>query len=360
MLIPLWEKAKAGRGIYFFLKAILRCGSFLFGLGLLLRRIAYSLKARKKIRLKARVISIGNITLGGTGKTPLVEYLGRKMKERNKKAAILSRGYGRRVRTPLIIAEKISWQDAGDEAVLLSRNLKDIPILVGKNRAESGKEAMDKLGAEIILLDDGFQHWPLQRDLDVVTLDYTRPIWENSLFPLGDLRERVNSLKRAQVFVLTRVDNTGSSLNIWQDYLRDINPEASIFLTCHEPAGFISKKGRVFPLSIVRGKKLTAFSGIANPEAFEETLKTLGGRLLYSLRYPDHYEYGSTDLKEIEMIAQQSEAIITTEKDLVRIEGGPGEDRLLALRVEIKFLKDEDIFLNKVLWYGISKRNPNH
>ena len=318
-IISFWEKARP----------FLIFPSYLFGLGLVIRRFVYRCGLKRKTRLKARVISVGNITLGGTGKTPLVEYIARRAKENNKKVTVLSRGYG-----------------GGDEVRLFLKKNKDIHILAGKNRAEAGKKAVEKLGADIVILDDGFQHWPLERDVDIVTLDSTWPIWKDRLLPAGTLRENPCSLKRAHAFILTRVDNSGSGVNAWLEYLKDINPQAPVFFACHMPKGFINSRGESFPLSLIKDKEIVAFSGIARPEAFEATLKGLsGGRLIYSFRYPDHYYYKDQDLREIKEIARGAH-IITTEKDLVRIKSDILSDRLLALVIELEFLKEEDKFFN--------------
>jgi tetraacyldisaccharide 4'-kinase len=331
-LFSFWEKAQRGKGLSIFIKWILIIASISFGGLLVLRRFFYSYGLKKRTKLKAKVVSIGNITVGGTGKTPLVEWLARRAIGKNKKTVILSRGYG-----------------GGDEVALLSKKLKGFSILTGKDRVSLGKEAINNLKAELILLDDGFQYWPLERDLEVVTVDSTRPLWEDRLLPAGTLRERVSSLKRAEAIVLARVDSTGSGINPWIEYLKDINPQASIFLSRHRPREFINKRGETRPLSLINDRNLIAFSGIARPEAFEETLKALGGKLLYSFRYPDHHYYTPADLAEIKKIAGEKGLIITTEKDLVRIEDGQLDDRLLALVVEIEFLKDEDRFLKEVL-----------
>ncbi|MBL7170785.1 MAG: tetraacyldisaccharide 4'-kinase [Candidatus Omnitrophica bacterium] len=313
-IISLWEKT---RGLLIFCACV-------FGIGVALRRFMYNCGFKKKTRLKARVISVGNITLGGTGKTPLVEYIARKLKENNKKVAVLSRGYG-----------------GGDEVKLFSKRNKDIPVLVGPNRAETGKEAVSTLGAEVIVLDDGFQHWSLERDVDIVTLNSTLLVWEDRLLPAGTLREKTDSLKRAKVFVLTRV-SPDSKINLWLEFLKSINPNTPVFLTCHRPLGFINSSGESSPLNLIKDKDIIAFSGIAGPEAFEETLKGLGARLVYSIRYPDHYYYNSGDLQEIVKIAGESPFIITTEKDLVRIKGDKLDNRLFALAVELEFLKNSD------------------
>lgn len=322
-IIFLWEKFR--RFLVFF--------SYLFGIGLMIRRFAYACRIKKKAKLNTCLISIGNITLGGTGKTPLVEYVARKFQKNNKKVCVLSRGYR-----------------GADEAILFSKRNKDILILTGKNREQNGREAIDKFGVEVILLDDGFQHWPLERDLDIVTLDSTRPIWKERLLPAGTLREKACSLKRAHVFVLTRVGLSESEghINAWLEYLKDINPRAPVFLTRHTPEKFINRTGESFSLEFIKDREIIAFSGIAAPEAFEETLKTIGGKLRYAIRYSDHHRYTSGDLEEIARLAENGASIITTEKDLVRINDARLDSCLLALVVEIEFLKDADKFLEKI------------
>lgn len=333
-VIFFWGKAMEGKGLFIFFKRFLIFCSCLFGLGIIVRRFAYICGIKKKVKLNARVISIGNITLGGTGKTPLVEYIARRAKKINRKAVILSRGYG-----------------GGDEAGLLLKKLNDVSVLTGKNRAEFGKEAVDRLGAELILLDDGFQHWPLERDMDIVAIDSTSPLWEDRLFPAGTLRERVSNLKRAHAFVLTRVNTSESDLSKWYNFLSTINQHAPIFLARHAPREFVNRQGKIFSLSFIRDKDIIVFSGIARPQAFEETINGLCGKLIHSIRYPDHYRYNYDDLSKIEKKSAGASCIITTEKDLVRIKDSSLDERLLALVVELEFLKDGDKFENKI-FYG--------
>ena len=321
-LISFWEKTRPF--LIFF--------SCLFGLALALRKFMYSRGIKKKTRLQAKVISVGNITLGGTGKTPLAEYIARKCKENNKKTVILSRGYG-----------------GGDEIMLFSKRNKDIPVLPGKNRRETGKEAVSKLGAEVIILDDGFQHWSLERDLDIVTLDTacTLPVWKDRLLPAGTLREKINSLRRTDIFVLTKcakidesAEGAGSGIDFWLTFLKEINPKAPVFFTSHKPVGFIDRAGKSSPLDFIKGRDVIAFSGIARPEAFEDTLKGLGARVTHSFRYPDHYAYSEEDLKKIREIVPRGALVITTEKDLIRINSDILGEQLLALVIELEFLKD--------------------
>lgn len=325
-IISLWEKAREGRNVYIFIKMGLIFCSWIFGLCVILRRLIYRYGIKRSVSLNARVISVGNITLGGTGKTPLVEYIARKALHKNKKAVILSRGY-----------------KGGDEAGLLLKKVKGI-VLTGKNRSALGKEAVERFGAEIIILDDGFQHWALRRNMDIVTIDSTSPPWKESLFPAGILRERVNSLKRAHVFVITRADSNGDNVEICRRYLKTINPGASVFITVHKPLCFITRSGENFPPCLVKGRDIITFSGIGRPDIFEETLKRLGARPVCSLRYPDHYNYTLRDLEEIKEIGRDR-IIVTTEKDLVRINADILDSHLLALVVEISFLKDEDRFI---------------
>jgi tetraacyldisaccharide 4'-kinase len=313
----------------------------------------------KQKKLPVRVISVGNITLGGTGKTPLVIYLAEKLKEKNENVAILTRGYKRKKKEMVELTQKtrdkIKWEDAGDEPYLMAQRLSGVPILVSKNRCRSGDYAVGKHDARFLILDDGFQHLKLFRDLDVVVIDSINPFGNGRLLPAGILRESPSSLKRADVFVLTKTDQ-GSKKNKLIQRLNRLNPKAPIVESVYR----IRTVKKLFEGSAINAKELEnkpalAFSGIGNPESFESSLRQLRIRILKHRKYPDHFPYSPADVFTLmdEAEGEGADFIITTEKDSVRI---PFINRMkipfYVLKIDLKITSGE-----KILWEKIEGKN---
>lgn len=340
--------------------------SAFYWLGYRLRVLTYQAGIVKPTRLKAKVISVGNITLGGTGKTPLVVYLAQKLKKSGFKAAVLTRGYKRRKRglTELVgkSKNKVHWTEVGDEPYLLTSRLEDIPVVVSKDRGASGVRAEKKYQVEVLVLDDGFQHWRLSRDLDIVVIDSTNPFGNSRLLPAGILREPLSSLKRADVFVLNRVDQVAKKQDI-VSVLRSYNQEAPIIesrykINSIERLFSPSPGGRGSPIRVeekeLSGKKVLAFSGIGNPVSFEKSLELLEVEVIKHHKFSDHFSYEKPDIMNLEREAQKSGAdfMITTEKDSVRI---PMMDDLqipiYVLRIDLVIIEGEEL-----LWKEIEGR----
>ncbi len=301
------------------------------------------------------MVSVGNITAGGTGKTPLVIYLARKLKERNRKVAILTRGYKRESQQMVELTSEnkagIPWQDVGDEPYLLAGRLPHVPVMVGKHRAVCGKHAVEKFGSEILLLDDGFQHLKLFRNLDVVVIDSTNPFGNGRLLPAGILREPISSLKRADVFVLTKTDQT-SDRDELIGLLESLNPKAPVVQSVHQTVGMTDLfDGSLTDPKDLRSGKAFIFSGIGNPLSFEKTLGQLNIKILTHRIFPDHFRYKEKDAEDLMAQAQAAGAdfIITTEKDSVRIPlvKQPGIP-LYALRIDLRVTSGEELLLNEV------------
>lgn len=293
----------------------------------------------KRYRAACKVISVGNITLGGTGKTPLVLALARRLKDSGKKTVILSRGY----------------KGAGgtsDEVELLKRRLPDVPVIVGRDRIRTSKQAAEVLGADAILLDDGFQHWRLERDLDIVTLDINNPFGNERLVPRGILREPLSSLKRADIFILTKVGSEGGSIakaQALKTRLGGINPDAAVFTSSYIPSGlFDIAAGEELELSVIENKKTALVCAIGAPESFEETAKALGADIVLRSFFMDHHEYTENDIKKIidECKRGGADIMVTTEKDIPRLTRYSMlitrySIRLLALGIEMKIDNEE-------------------
>ena len=286
-------------------------------------------------RVNARVISIGNITWGGTGKTPLVAKLTKELKDSGKNVAILTRGYGK------------------DEVEELKRRLPDVPILVGRDRVKKAREAVDKYKAEYLILDDGFQHIRLHRDVDVVNINTTMPFGSGALVPLGILREPLEALKRANVFVLTKSDIGQKNIHWIHQRLTALKSDAVIFEAVHRPVQFMDfKRNRFLPLSEVKGRKVATICGIADPFSFEKTVEKLGAEIPFAARFDDHYDYSEHDLLEFARRCKEMNIkdAVTTEKDFYRIEpvlkkkrhGDLQAVNFLVLQIEFEVTDEED------------------
>ncbi len=329
--------------------------SWIYQLAGNVRLLLYQNGICKQKELNARVISVGNITAGGTGKTPLVMYIAEKLKEKNKKVAILSRGYKRKYKEMVdlnkITFEKASWEEVGDEPYLMAQRLPAIPIIVTRHRNLSGSYAIEKYGAEILILDDGFQHLKLRRDINLVVIDSTNPFGNGKLLPAGTLREPLSSLKRADIFVLTKTDQI-SDLKEVINTLRRYNSKAPIVESIYRIRSVerLSDDLSVDPKEL-ENKRAYAFSGIGNPASFENSLRQLKINILRHRVYSDHFSYRPKDLLSLIEEAKNLgvDFIITTEKDSVRIpKVNRQEIPIYVFKVDLKIISGEEILLNKI------------
>ncbi|KPK39759.1 MAG: hypothetical protein AMJ78_07970 [Omnitrophica WOR_2 bacterium SM23_29] len=301
----------------------------------------YKFRILKSYRPQCKVISVGNITLGGTGKTPLVLAVARRLKGSGKRLAILIRGY-----------KGEATLGTSDEVELLRRHLPDVPILVGRDRIKTAKEAVDSCGADIILLDDGFQHWRLSRDIDILTLDINNPLGNGKLIPRGILREPVSSLKRADVFMLTKVGYDGDSIAKAQglkNRLNTINRDAIVFTSSYVPTMLYDIfEGKPISLSEINGKDTALICGIADPESFEEGVKSQGAKVVLKYYFLDHHKYNEREIEGIinECKRKGVDAILTTEKDVPRLVDVIRNlgIKFLALSIELKIDNEEKFF----------------
>ena len=324
-------------------RGLLRGASLLYGAAVRTRRAAYRYGLLRSLRLPVPVISVGNLVAGGTGKTPLIVYLTRMLRARGKRAIILSRGYGRRSRGIRVASDgrrtERDWRRIGDEPALLADLLPETPIVVGRDRHAAGRLALTRFPADVVLLDDGFQHLRLARDVDIVVVDATDPLGGGYLLPRGLLREPTDALRRAHLFCLTRTDQS-EGIEELKDRLRTLNARAPIVETIHRPTAFKAvPDGQVKPLSLLQDRKVVALSGIGRPASFERTLCALGVRLVDAFRYPDHHPYTLQDLNAVLERARHVHAdfVVTTEKDAVRFPSElSSEPPTLALMVEIE------------------------
>lgn len=289
---------------------------------------------KQTLRAMVPVISVGNLTLGGTGKTPCVEYIARLFRGRDVRVAILSRGYkGERGRN--------------DEAMVLEENLPDVPHLQGADRVALAATAVEELEADLLILDDGFQHRRLGRDLDVVLLDATNPWGHGRHFPRGLLRESPRELRRAGVVMLTRCDQVpDEDVHAIDAKARQFAPGAPVVATEHAPVEWLQHDSPSRPIQAIRGRPIVAFCGLGNPDAFRRTLRDLGGEPQAFRAFPDHHAYTRADVESLRDWARQQPAdtvLATTQKDLVKLRTARiGERDLFALRIGLRVRQSAD------------------
>jgi tetraacyldisaccharide 4'-kinase len=299
-----------------------------YGLAVRLRNRAYACGCRSVHRAAVPVVSVGNLTAGGTGKTPCVEYVAGFYRRRERRVAVLSRGYG-------------GAGGRNDEALVLEENLPDVPHLQGRDRVALARAAVEELESEVLVLDDGFQHRRLARDLDLVLIDATEPWGYGYLLPRGLLREPRSSLRRAGLVVLTRCDQAGPGrVEALKRDVRRYAPSAPVVETRHGPVELVNSGRAVAPLDGLRGRAVAAFCGIGNPEAFRHTLADLGADVRTFRAYPDHYPYGRADVDSLRDWLRDlpgNGVAVTTQKDLVKLRVDRlGGRPLWSLRVRLQ------------------------
>ncbi len=301
--------------------------SQLYGGLLLLRCYGYQYGIRQVKRLPCRVLSIGNLTVGGTGKTPLTIWVARWCQQQGWPVAVLSRGYGGRLVGRFCVVSYgdgpcTPWHVVGDEPYMLARALPGIPVLVGRDRYLSGRYACDYFGSRLLILDDGFQYWRLWRDLDIVLVDASNPFGPQALLPRGILREPLRALRRAHAIVLTRMDMARMPGTALVQQIRYWTRECPVYMaTTVAEALYTGETPLPGSLDRLRHRRVVALAGIGNPQAFAVTLRQLGCDVQALLVFPDHHPYTAADWQRIVDIVQQrgAECLVTTEKDAVRL-----------------------------------------
>lgn len=296
------------------------------------------------LRLAQPVVSVGNVTTGGTGKTPVVEFLAARLRSQGWRPAILSRGYGRASRLPVLVSSGdgplVGPEEGGDEPVELARRLRGTIVAVASRRRDAAELAV-RCGADLFLLDDGFQHLALERDLDLVLLDARDPFGGERFPPRGRLREPLSSLARADAFLWTYVGPDCPNPRHRQELLRR-NPQAPVFHARLPPAGLFDDQGSPVDAERVERERSIAVSGVASPASFAASLNELGLSPRETLVFRDHQRYADRHLAAIRRAAGRARAcwVVTTEKDAVKLAGRVGLP-LVCLRRRVEILEPE-------------------
>ncbi len=369
-LVALIERKGADQGhgrpvryLLFFLKILSR----IYRLIIQLRLWCYKHRILRHHTLGCQVISVGNLTVGGTGKTPVVEIFARELQQAGRRVAILSRGYKKakppflkRLTNKITFAEKRepprvvsngtellldSWM-SGDEPYMLATNLPNVSVLVDRDRVKSGRYAINRLNCDTLILDDGFQYLSLKPRVQIVLVDMTNPFGNENVLPRGILREPVKNIRRADFIFITKSD--GRSAGPVMEQIRKYNQHAEI-IECRHCSRFLKNviTDEREELAFLEGRKVVALSGIAAPYGFEKSLEALGATIVERFRFADHHRYRQQELIDIINAAAKAgaDAIITTEKDAVRL---PRLSRcdvpILFLRVDIEILKGAENF----------------
>ncbi len=332
-----------------------------YGVVAALRNTAYDRGWARQASLPCRVVSVGNLTVGGTGKTACVELIARKLQACGRRVAVLSRGYGGAHRdywlrweagTLVVNGEAgAGLNGLADEPQLLARHLEGLPVVVGTERLRTGQVACTTFQADTVVLDDGFQHRRLRRDCDIVLINARMPLGGWAMLPRGPMREPLEAIQRAQVVILTKADEAPDALEAHRGRLRELNPHAALVAAVHEPTeimdGFTGERAVCARL---HGPRVGLVSSIGDPQGFESTVRRLHAGVRWHQRFPDHHRYRAADWAALCARARigQLEALVTTEKDWVRLRPiaseapRPSSVLLWVLRIRMKLVHGEE------------------
>lgn len=318
----------------------------LYGAGAATNRLLHEYGVRQRRALPAIVFSVGNITLGGTGKTPFTVWLARWLAKEGKRPVVLTRGYGREDEDRLLVVHdgrrlRTGTREAGDEPVLIARTLGDVPVVACADRHKAGRYALRRFPVETLVLDDGFQHVALERQADIVLLDATRPLSRLRVFPRGTLREPLGALERAHLIVLTRCDQARGG-GAFARSLQKRFPSVPIVRTKLAPTSLRDlSSGERVDLSELRGKRVVLAAGVGHPASVRRTVASLGARVVRTFSPGDHPQYRKEDVLRWDAVRRRMEAdwIVVTSKDAIKLrELGTLPDHVLELRTAVRFL----------------------
>jgi len=334
LLLPLWLCSLLFR-------IVVSVRAWLYASGLLASR-----------QLPCRVVTIGNITVGGTGKTPTVCLVAQAFADAGLYTAVLSRGYGGTSRAPLIVSDRetvrASAREAGDEPFMLAQSLSGIPVITSSDRYSGGMLASERFNPHVLVMDDGFQHLRLKRDLDIALISARNPFGCGALLPRGILREPLSALRRARIVLITKADQQRDPEELKQR-IAAIHPDAKIFLARFKPTALLHPaSGKSLELETLRGRVAAGLCSIGDPESFFSMLADFGASYSHPLIFPDHHRYSKQDVKVIAARAGEVDYLVTTEKDIAKMSSDMLQiPNLLVLQVH-QTIDDQDRFMNLV------------
>ena len=332
MFVPYITAVMSGRkrgATAAFLGGVLRLLSLVYAAGVRLVWFGYSSGLRRVYAAPIAVVSVGNLTLGGTGKTPMVVYLANYFVSRGSKPAVLTRGYG------------------NDECRMLAAELPEVPVYNGQDRLKNARFAA-RDGRDVVILDDAFQHRRIGRDFNILLVDGRNLFGNGIIFPGGILREPVEAARRADLIIITKIDGlSDKELQEIKEYIGRIAPGKAVAASRHDPVSFGGVKGASYELETIRGKDICVVSGIADPSYLEALLKSLGSGIKKTYFYPDHYAYKQKDLDGIvrECVSLGIRTIVTTGKDFVKMQDldmSAMGDNIRILNVETKITEGRE------------------
>ncbi len=334
-----------------FARPLLRVVSFLYGGAMRFRRTAFDRGWVSAQRLPKPVISVGNMTLGGTGKTPFVIWLARALRAQGKTVAILSRGYGRENPSQHQLVSDVGsrkrpWKIVGDEPWLISQHCPQAVVAVGSDRYQLGRWVLDQVDCDCFILDDGFQHLPLYRNLDFVLFDATDVQGIQAVFPEGRLREPLSFANKADAMVFTRSGQVSSVRSLLHFIQQQVGREIHPIFVEYVPRQVVHVvSGDVVAVNSIRNKSILLVSGIGNPQSFQECVKTIGGEVVGEIIFPDHCHYGKSEIQILDDHLKRSDAdmVLTTEKDAVKLlEHFSASDPIWAVHIQAEITQGEE------------------
>ncbi len=326
--------------------AVLKLFSCFYFLGQRFHLWAYRYGLFSRRKLDCRVISVGNLTLGGTGKTPFVMMIAEILRGNGFKPAILSRGYGGKSADPVNVVcdgkqTLLSPEQVGDEAVMMAEKLKNVPVLTGPDRYRTGRYALEHFAVDTLILDDGFQHLALSRDLNILLFDHSQPFGNGQLFPAGEMREPAEEIRRADMVCFTRCSRGGGS-NFDAQLLGSI-PQLKTHLRLDS---VLRMDGEILDLEILKDEPVAAFCGIAKPAGFKQILLDSQMQLKFFKAFPDHHPYTLRDIEELEARALKEGArfLLVSEKDAVKLKAMKFTLPVLKVVIELEILEGRETF----------------
>ncbi len=326
------------------LKALLWIVSLLYGCGVRVVQAAYDLGLFPRHKLPRPVVSVGNITVGGSGKTPLVIWLARRLQKDGYRVAVLTRGY-----------RSQNHEEGNDEVAMMRELCPDVPVIVGKDRVATAMQFLFSHDVDVFLMDDGFQHRRLRRDLDLVAVESLNGFGNGHLLPRGILREPLSSLHRADVVVLTKTEINPEGQKMIEEAMLRRGIVKPMLHARQVVTGFVNLKNQQRKdAGWLKDQNVLALSSIADPAAFESTLQKQGARISSRIFYPDHYHYGVEDVQQIVNAARQNtvSVIVTTHKDAVKLEAlisnVPREIDIWVLNIDVEMVDHENILFQRI------------